>query len=198
MNSGKLAWIGCVPGNCPPIARFRMMWNGLRNSSWLAALMFTVWTGVGFVVRSMNQRICVGSHSMVYRWNWVTLPALNVFGCWLFSPLAHGNRPVRVSQNRFWNVTVSLLRCSMMSISPQLDQFDAIVSKREIGALKSAVAVSSHASPIIQNAGHVAVALGIAIRASIRPNVHERLPFVVSRPERWNQLRPEITVAVEK
>ena len=86
----------------------------------------------------------------------------------------------------------------MMSTSPQLDQLDAIVSKREIGALKSAVAVSSHASPIIQNAGHVAIALGIAMRASIRPNVHDRLPLVVRRPERWNQLRPAITVGVEK
>jgi len=35
-----------------------------------------------------------------------------------------------------------------------------------IGGLKLAVLVSSHASPIIQNAGHVAIALGIAIRAS--------------------------------
>jgi hypothetical protein len=86
----------------------------------------------------------------------------------------------------------------MMSISPQLDQLDAIVSNCVIGAVKLALLVSSHASPIIQNAGHVAVALGNAIRASIRPNVHDRLPLVVSRPERWNQLRPEITVGVEK
>src|ERR1041384_90064 len=105
---------------------------------------------------------------------------------------------MRLSQNRFWNVTVSVLRCSMMSISPQLDQFDAIVSNREIGALKSAVNVSSHESPIIQNAGQVPIALGIAIRASIRPNVHDRLPLVVIRPERWNQLRPAITVGVEE
>jgi hypothetical protein len=84
----------------------------------------------------------------------------------------------------------------MMSTSPQLDQLDAMVSNRVIGALKSVVTVSSHASPIIQNAGQVAIALGIAMRASTRPNVHERLPLVVSRPERWNQLRPAITVGV--
>src|SRR5689334_15960286 len=104
--------------------------------------MLTVCTGLGFVVRSMNQRIRVGSHSIVYRWNWRTSPAFAVFGWFSVVFAAHGNTPTRLSQNRFWNVTVSLLRCSMMSTSPQLDQFDAIVSNRVIGAFASLVAVS--------------------------------------------------------
>jgi hypothetical protein len=64
--------------------------------------------------------------------------------------------------------------------------------------LRSVVTVSSHAVPIIQKAGQVPIALGIAMRASMRPRVHDRLPLVVTRADRWYQSRPAMWVGVEK